>query len=75
MPRSVIRPATSRAGVTSKAGLAAGVSSGEIRTWVTEPSGARPCTNDTSSAERSSIGISASPSRTDQSIVGDGSAT
>ena len=32
MPRSVISPVTSRAGVTSKAGLPAGVASGETRT-------------------------------------------
>lgn len=33
-----------RAGVTSKAGLAAGLPSGEMRTLAIEPSGARPCT-------------------------------
>src|SRR5262245_56080339 len=37
-PRSVMSPLTSRAGVTSKAGLAAGVASGDILTCATLPS-------------------------------------
>ena len=75
MPRSVMSPVTSRAGVTSKAGLAAGVASGEMRTWAISPLAVLPQTSETSSAERCSIGISSSPSCTVQSMVGEGSAT
>ena len=48
---------------------------GAIRTRVIAPSSPRPWTKLTSSASRSSIGISFTPSRTVQSMVGDGSAT
>ncbi len=41
-PRSVISPVTRRAGVTSKAGLRAGVVSGEICTSVVVPSASLP---------------------------------
>ena len=41
-PRSVMRPVTRRAGVTSKAGFAAGLPSGEIRTRAIFPSSPRP---------------------------------
>src|SRR5205823_996099 len=41
-PRSVIKPLTRRAGVTSNAGLAAGLSIGTTRTLVTEPSSVQP---------------------------------
>ena len=44
MPRSVIRPVTRRAGVTSKAGLAAGVASGEMRTCAMSPDAVLPQT-------------------------------
>jgi hypothetical protein len=58
----VMRPVTRRAGVTSKAGFAAGEASGEIRTWAMSPAAVLPQTSETSSAERSSIGISFRPS-------------
>src|SRR6185437_7953830 len=74
-PRSVIRPVTSRAGVTSNAGLAAGLSVGTTRTVATVPSAMRPVISVTSAGERCSIGISAIPSDTIQSMVLDGSAT
>src|ERR1700752_635508 len=74
-PRSVIRPVTSRAGVTSKAGLAAGLPEGATRTVAMDPSSALPVTIVTSAALRSSIGISANPSETAQSIVEEGRAT
>ena len=41
-PRSVMRPVTSRAGVTSNAGFAAALPSGVRATVVIEPSGNRP---------------------------------
>ena len=71
----MISPVTSRAGVTSNAGLAAGLSAGATRTVAIVPSAVRPVTSVTSAALRSSIGISAMPSDTVQSIVVDGSAT
>ncbi len=74
-PRSVISPVTSRAGVTSKAGFAAGLSEGATRTVATEPSSARPVTVVTSLAVRSSIGMPAIPSAIVQSIVESGMAT
>ena len=43
-PRSVIRPVTSRAGVTSKAGFPAGVCIGEMRTRAMVPAASSPCT-------------------------------
>src|SRR3954451_5726577 len=73
-PRSVIRPVSNLAGVTSKAGLAAGLLVGTTRTVVTTPSMPRPVIVVTSEASRSSIGIAA-PSVTDQSMVLEGAAT
>src|ERR1035438_6506254 len=73
-PRSVMRPVTSRAGVTSKAGLAAALPSGVSATVATPPSGSLPAMWVTSRAGRFSIGISRTPSRTRQSIDGDGTA-
>src|ERR1700722_8584283 len=74
VPRSVIRPVTSRAGVTSKPGLAAPEPGAAISTTVTEPSGSRPDIFSTSSWLRSSIGMSRPDSRV-QSMVALGSAT
>ena len=74
-PRSVRRPVTSSAGVTSKAGFRAPVPSGEIWTVTIPPSAPRPWTIVTSVPLRSSMGISFTPSSTRQSMVGDGRAT
>ena len=71
----MISPVTSRAGVTSKAGLAAALPLGVTRIVVIAPSIPRPVIVVTSLAARSSIGISRTPSATLQSIVGDGTAT
>ncbi len=74
VPRSVMKPVTSRAGVTSKPGLAAPLPGAAISTTATEPSARRPCIFSTSSGERSSMGISR-PSAMVQSMVELGSAT
>src|SRR5262249_28605786 len=65
MPRSVFGPVPTRRGVTSNAGFATGLPAGTT---------SAPRTKRTSSASRSSIGISpGSPTR--QSMLGDGAAT
>ena len=74
MPRSVMRPVTSRAGVTSKAGFRAGLPGATTATVSIAPPSVRPVICVTSRAERSSIGISRTPSRSDQSMVENGSA-
>ena len=61
--------------MTSKAGFAASVAVGTIRTGTMVPSSARPVITVTSVAARSSIGISATPSRIVQSMVEEGTAT
>ena len=76
MPRSVISPVTRRAGVTSKAGFRAGVAFGRdahLHGLAIVVRG--PRRSETSSPERSSMGISFNPSATVQSMVGDGSPT
>ena len=57
MPRSVMKPVTRRAGVTSKAGLPAAEPGAAISTVTMCPSARRPGIFRTSSAERSSIGM------------------
>ena len=74
MPRSVTMPVTRRAGVTSKAGLAAGLPGEAISTVTMAPPSLRPVICVTSRALRSSMGISATPSARFQSIVEAGSA-
>ena len=74
-PRSVIRPVTNLAGVTSNAGLQPRDPSGVTLTSEMIPDLVIPLTNETSRSSRSSIGISFTPFRTAQSIVGDGNAT
>ena len=74
MPRSVMSPVTSRAGVTSKAKFAAGLPAGVSRTATRRPSSVQPSIWVTSRASRRSIGIAA-PLSICQSIVGEGSAT
>ena len=74
-PRSVINPVTSRAGVTSKAGFAAALPSGSNEIVATVPFARRPDSCETSCALRSSMGISFNPSRSVQSMLGDGAAT
>src|SRR5438552_4865368 len=61
-PRSVISPVTRRLGVTSNPEFAAGLPSGVTRTSTCRPS-SHPSACFTSSAPRSSIGISFNPSR------------
>src|SRR5262249_45258348 len=73
-PRSVMSPVTSRAGVTAKAGLAAGPPAGVSRTCLTTPSVSSPAISATSPALRSSIGM-LRPSSIDQSMLGLGAAT
>ena len=73
-PRSVTMPVISRAGVTSKAGLAARVPSGASRTRAGVPSASTPLICVTSSAARSSISIAAPPLSV-QSMVLAGAAT
>ena len=68
-PRSVISAVTSRAGVTSKAGLAAGLPSGSRSMVTTSPVSVRPLNRDTSWAWRSSIGMEP-PSSIVQSMLG-----
>ena len=67
-------PVISRAGVTSKASLRAGLPGAAISTWTTFPSLVRPLMISTSSALRSSIGMSR-PSAIPQSMVECGNAT
>jgi len=73
-PRSVTSPVTSRAGVTSNAGLAARAPCGAIATFCVCPYSSRPAICSTSSASRYSMGMD-SPDAVAQSIVGDGTAT
>ena len=61
--------------LSSKAGFAAGLSDATIRMVAMLPSARRPVISVTSDSERSSIGISTTPSDTVQSIVDDGIAT
>src|SRR5579871_944381 len=68
VPRSVIRPVTKRAGVTSKARLSAALFSGTNLTVSSRPEGLWPVICVTSDGDRSSIGIAA-PASSDQSIV------
>src|SRR6185437_14004081 len=74
VPRSVIKPVTSRAGVTSKPGLAAALPGAAMATVATLPSGNRPVIFKTSSWLRSSMGMSR-PLAKVQSMVELGSAT
>ena len=71
VPRSVMKPVTRRAGVTSKPGLAPGLPGAAISTVARPPSGRRPVIFRTSSDERSSIGMSR-PDFSVQSMVEDG---
>jgi hypothetical protein len=75
MPRSVISPVTSRAGVTSKAGLQARLPGAATWKKPVLPSSLWPNRCVISRWLRSSIGISCNPSSRVQSMVGDGSAT
>jgi N-alpha-acetyl-L-2,4-diaminobutyrate deacetylase len=75
IPRSVISPVTSRLGVTSNAGFPPDVPSGVTCTTPIAPSSDFPWIWVVSRSERSSIGISDTPSLTLQSIVGEGRAT
>jgi len=74
IPRSVIKPVTSLAGVTSKAKLAAGLALGGIKTFLIVPRSS-PWTYLISSGSRSSMGISFIQSLIFQSKVLDGRAT
>src|SRR5579862_1417704 len=73
IPRSVIKPVTRRAGVTSKARLSAALPSGTNLTVSIRPDELWPVICVTSCGDRSSIGI-ADPASTDQSIVLTGNA-
>ena len=53
-----MKPVTRRAGVTSKAGLAPGLPGAAISTVASPPSGSRPVMFSSSSAARSSMGMS-----------------
>ncbi len=68
VPRSVTRPVTSRAGVTSKPGLAASLPGAPIPTVANPPRSSLPVTFNSSSGERCSIGMSRPPPML-QSIV------
>src|SRR5262252_4396371 len=68
LPRSVIRPVTSRAGVTSKARFRAALCSGTNLTLSIRPAALRPVMCVTSCGDRSSMGI-AEPAWIDQSMV------
>ena len=73
-PCSVTMPAMSDAGVTSKAGLATGVSAGSTATLPGLPPWLMPQTWRSSSAARSSMGMPR-PSAQEKSMVDRGAAT